>query len=161
MMNVILRNMTQEEYPVWIDVSTRQQALDRCSITQKSFDVEYQYLLEMLRQYLPDQQKTKGHTFLSIDTDEESNIGYIWCAELPELPSGSIFIMDIHLLEAFRSKGTGRIALQILHSLLKSKGFHTAFLNVLNQNYAKKLYAALGYKIVKENESNSTMSMNL
>ncbi|MDD3127035.1 MAG: GNAT family N-acetyltransferase [Candidatus Izemoplasmatales bacterium] len=160
-MDVTLRNMTQEEYPIWIDVSTKQQALDRCSISQKHFDEEYKNLLDMLRKFLPDHQKTKGHIFLSIDTLEDKNIGYVWCAELPDLPNQSIFIMDIHILKDFRSRGIGRIALQKVHNLLKDAGFRMVFLSVLNQNYAKKLYASLGYVVIRENEFTSTMSISL
>lgn len=160
-MNIILRNMTKEEYPEWIEVSTKQQALDRASVSDKSYDEEYNGLLEMLKVLLPEQYNTKGHHFYSIDTKEDNNVGYIWCGILPGLPQDAIFLMDIHLLNDFRSKGIGRTALDAMHTEMKTKGYKAIYLNVLNNNFAKKLYLSVGYSIAEEDTASSTLFFNL
>ncbi len=153
--------MTNEEYTVWIEVSTKQQALDRCTISNERFEEEDNNLLKMLEVLLPDERNTKGHYFYSINTPKENNIGYIWCGILPGLPQKSIFLMDIHLLDRFRSKGIGRVALHEMHQEMKTNGFEAIYLNVLNTNFAKKLYLSAGYIITEENEDSSILLFNL
>ena len=160
-MNVALSNMTNKEYEVCIEVSTKQQALDRCTISKKDFDVEYDNLIEMTKVLLPNQLNTKGHYFYSINSTDENNIGYIWCGILPGLPQDSIFLMDIHLLDEHRSKGIGRVALNSMHQEMKKNGFNAIYLNVLNTNFAKKLYLSEGYTIAEENENAATLAFNI
>lgn len=160
-MNVKLRNMTKEEYDVWIDVSTNAQAKDRAGITGKSHEEEYAELIKMLPYLLPNGIDTENHYFYSMDLENEENIGYIWCGELPGLPELTVFLMDIHLKQNHRSKGIGRVALEEAHKLMAKAGYKTMALNVLNKNYAKMLYLSMGYIVYKESEHASELSKEL
>lgn len=160
-MNINLRSMTEEEYKEWIVVSTKQQALDRASFSNEDYEKIYEGVLKIVPILLPKGMQTENHYFYSIDTLNDKNIGYIWYASNPEKPDKSVFLLDIHLLEDYRSKGIGRVALSKAHEMIKDQGFDSVFLNVLNTNFAKKLYLSLGYSVVEEKEHNSTLVIKL
>ena len=160
-MNVNIRNMTENEYSNWIKLSTEQQAIDRHKVSSKPVDEERNELKKLLPHILPDGVYTSESIFLSIDTDEDKNIGFLWFHELPSIPEKAIFLMDIQLEKSKRSKGYGKIALVKAHKLLKNLGYENVLLNVLIENYAKDLYSKLGYIGVEDNNNSILMNYHL
>jgi ribosomal protein S18 acetylase RimI-like enzyme len=160
-MDVKLRSMSKKEYEVWIDVSTKQQAIDRASVSGRSWEEEYEELNKILPYLLPKGMDSENHYFYSVDTDLEENVGYIWCGVVPGLPEKTVFLMDIHLNQNQRSKGIGRKALKEAHRLMAMKGYKTIALNVLNNNFAKMLYMSLGYEVYKEEEHSTELLKKL
>ena len=90
-MKVIVRKMIEEEFEHWLNLSTKRQAQDRASITGRTAEQERTELNQILPILLPDGKTTKGHYFYTIDTDSETNIGFIWFGGIPGLPDGNIY----------------------------------------------------------------------
>ena len=111
----------------------------------------------MLKFLLPEGHETANHYFLSIDTIEDKNVGFIWLGALPNIPEESIFLFDIHIKENFRSKGIGRKALEQMDYYVKSLKYNAILLNVLKSNYARNLYASVGYETMEDHEHSLIM----
>lgn len=156
-----LKLMNEEKFIFWLEVSTVQQAKDRASVSGKSIQEELNTFAEMVPVLLPKGKDTEEHYFYEITDNGIENIGLIWMGVVPGLPEKSIFLMDIHLNQEHRSKGYGRKALNEAHRLMKEEGYENIFLNVLNNNFAKKLYTSMGYQTLEENEHNSLMILSL
>ncbi|MCF7930205.1 MAG: GNAT family N-acetyltransferase [Acholeplasmataceae bacterium] len=158
---VALRTMTSDEYQLWIEISMKQQAIDRQTVTQQSFEEELAQLHQIVPILLPAQEKTPDHYFYVIDTSETSSVGMIWIGKVPDLPENAIFLYDIHLHSEFRSKGIGRQALILIHKEAKRMGFASIFLAVLKNNYARYLYDSIGYVVLQEESQHLMMVCNL
>lgn len=67
----------------------------------------------------------------------------------------------ISLLKEYRNKGVGTRLMQQMIAYLKDKKYRQASLSVDKNNYAAKMYQKLGFNIVKENEHDYIMVLNL
>lgn len=157
-MEVKVRNMLRHEFDKWLQISINTQAEYNASVSGKLVEDEITELKRILPSILPDGFDTNKHHFYAIDTEEDTNIGFIWIGPMPSLDKNSIFIFDIHIHEKERSKGIGRKALLQLHSIIANMGIKTVILNVLKSNYALKLYESVGYKVIENGEFSCIMS---
>ncbi|HOO44261.1 MAG TPA: GNAT family N-acetyltransferase, partial [Bacillota bacterium] len=92
-----------------------------------------------------------------IDTLDESNIGFIWLGKLQQLDDSSMFLFDIYIIDEYRSKGIGRIAMEKLEEIVISLQCDKVVLNVFKSNYAKNLYESLGYIPIENHDDSLIM----
>ncbi len=64
---------------------------------------------------------------------------------------------SIAVLEEYRQKGIGKMLMEAMLNLLKTKGYKRASLSVNKKNYAQKLYLQVGFKIIKETDTDFVM----
>ncbi|MFV0538664.1 MAG: GNAT family N-acetyltransferase, partial [Dysgonomonas sp.] len=67
----------------------------------------------------------------------------------------------ISLLKEYRNQGIGTSLMQQMIAYLKEKEYRQASLSVDKNNYAKKMYQKLGFNIIKENEHDYLMVIDL
>ena len=99
-----------------------------------------------LARILPDGQATPGHDFRSIVNEDRVAVGVLWFAPNEAPHRRAIFIWDIVISEAFRSRGYGRAALEALEPLAQALGYDEIELHVFGDNeIARDLYRSAGY----------------
>lgn len=67
----------------------------------------------------------------------------------------------ISLYEDYRGRGIGTKLMRQMLELLKTEGYKRASLAVQKENYAVKMYKAVGFRIVGENEQEYIMACDL
>lgn len=67
----------------------------------------------------------------------------------------------ISLFEPYRNRGIGSLLMKRMIAHLKEKQYKQASLSVNKENYALKLYQKLGFEIIRENEDDYLMLLNL
>lgn len=96
---------------------------------------------------LPDGLNTKDQHVLTILSDKEENVGFIWFGvrDTGDLPGA--FIWDFRINEEFRKNGYGSETLNELHQMLGEMGINRVSLHVFAHNKpAISLYEKLGYE---------------
>ncbi len=94
-------------------------------------------------------------------------IGAVWVRILADKIKGFGNINDetpefaISLFKEYRKKGIGSLLMKEMISCLVNKGYEQASLSVQKKNYAFKMYAKLGFEIIKENNKDYIMLLNL
>ncbi|MDO4782417.1 MAG: GNAT family N-acetyltransferase [Capnocytophaga felis] len=69
--------------------------------------------------------------------------------------------LSISLYSAYRNQGIGTKLFQKLLDQLADEGYEKASLSVQKANYAAKMYLKMGFRIVKENEEDYVMVIDL
>lgn len=161
MEHIDLRKPSETEYLFWIERSSQVQAKDRAYVNNTNEADELEALKQIIPQILPQGKDTKEHYFRVLDFDEHENIGFIWFGKFPGIAEDMIILMDIMLLEEYRSKGLGRVLLENMQDIIKSKRYKKVYLEVRTMNFARNLYLSLGYKIIEEQEKNWKMVLEL
>ena len=69
--------------------------------------------------------------------------------------------ISISLLKEYRNQGIGTALMNKMITYLSDKGYKKASLSVSKENYAFKLYQKLGFKIIKEQEDDYIMVLEL
>ncbi|MDU1890589.1 MAG: GNAT family N-acetyltransferase [Dysgonomonas sp.] len=67
----------------------------------------------------------------------------------------------ISLFKEFRKKGYGTLLMAEMINLLKQKSYKRVSLSVNKENYAARMYKNLGFEVIKENEEDLLMVLNL
>lgn len=93
-----------------------------------------------------------GAAFARLFTDDDHGHGYI-DTETPEL--------GIAVEQAHRGHGVGRLLMNELAVEAKENGFARLSLSVNNPNPAKRLYEAIGYRLVEDDGDSSLMVLEL
>lgn len=90
-------------------------------------------------------------------------IGAAWVRILDQEPKGYGFVnnqtpeLAISLLSQYRGLGIGSSLMNELFILLKNNGYEQLSLSVNKENPATKMYAKLGFNIIKENKEDYLM----
>ena len=67
----------------------------------------------------------------------------------------------ISLYKEYRGYGIGTDLMKQMLALLKSSGYSRASLSVNKENYAAKMYQKLGFQIIRENDDDYLMAIDL
>lgn len=116
--------------------------------------------------YIKDFGTKKDDYCLVADTDNKI-VGAVWIRILADEIKGYGNIdrdtpeFAISLLPQYRNRGIGTLLMQRMIKYMKAKGYKQTSLSVNKDNYAARMYLKLGFEIVKENEEDYLMVLNL
>jgi|GEM_PF-246328 len=95
-------------------------------------------------------------------------VGMVWTRILADGPVKGYGNIDQHtpefaisLLEKYRGCGIGTALMSQMLQQLKDEGYRRASLSVQKNNYAVKMYEALGFRTIKEQDHDYIMMVNL
>jgi GNAT superfamily N-acetyltransferase len=95
---------------------------------------------------LPDGLASAGQFLFVIEDEDGAARGALWFAEEERRGRPCAFLYDIHVDEASRGQGVGRLAMQQLEQEASARGLGAIELNVFGGNVvARSLYRSLGY----------------
>lgn len=103
------------------------------------------YSVDVLKQAMGD-----GQDFIMIDEDNRP-VGFAGFAPRPE-EAGVIKLHKLYVLPETQGKGYGRLLLEEVMAITRSRGLSTLDLNVNRYNPAKAFYERLGFKVVREED---------
>ena len=158
---VALRNMTAEEFTVFYQWSTAQQAEDLMNTLHIPRQEAAQRALAEISQLLPDGLHTARNQLMTIVVGGE-NVGFIWSL-YEEGPEGQqCFVCDFALWPAYRRKGYGEAALSLAEKSAAAAGCRKSVLFVSRDNaVALALYNKCGYRKLRQTESGQYMEKPL
>lgn len=116
--------------------------------------------------YIRDFGKEKSDYCLVADF-EGKIIGAVWVRIISGDIKGYGYVDDhtpefaISLFEKYRNQGVGALLMTAMIEHLRKSGYNQASLNVKKENYAVRLYHKMGFKIVKEEDEDYLMVLNL
>lgn len=67
----------------------------------------------------------------------------------------------ISLFKEYRKKGYGTLLMKAMIDYMRKKGYKQTSLSVNKDNYAARMYKNLGFKVIKENEEDYLMVLQL
>lgn len=109
----------------------------------------------------------KENDYCLVADDNGKIVGAVWIRILAGKIKGFGHVDDetpefaISLLKEYRGRGLGTLLMQQMIAYLKEKDYRQASLSVDKNNYAKRMYKKLGFNIVKENEHDYLMVLDL
>lgn len=106
---------------------------------------------------------TKADDYCLVAQVEHLIVGAVWvrCINAFGHIDDSIPEFAISVYPQYRGKGIGTHLMQEMVSLLRAKGYAKASLSVQRDNYAAKMYLDVGFEIIKENEQEYIMTIDL
>lgn len=116
--------------------------------------------------YIRDFGKEKADYCLVADF-EGKIIGAVWVRIISGDIKGYGYVDDntpefaISLFDEYRNQGIGSRLMTAMIDYLRKSGYSQASLNVKKENYAVKLYRKIGFEIVKEDDEDYLMILNL
>jgi ribosomal protein S18 acetylase RimI-like enzyme len=149
--------MRDSEYPAYLDYFSRDYASEIASNYGLSAGASLAQAKREIATDLPDGVHTDGQNLLCLVDpagDREEVIGYLWYK--PDAAMRAAFINDFHIFPACQGKGLAKLALAVLESELKRKGFEQIKLRVAEDNKrARHVYEATGFRVSGINMSKS------
>jgi GNAT superfamily N-acetyltransferase len=110
---------------------------------------QIQYMLEMSYSTSAlERQMREGHQFYIAMRGNEA-IGF---ASVSESKPGEFKLHKIYLLGSEQGKGTGRLMLETIMQVLRTRGGKRLELNVNRYNKARQFYEKLGFTVIKEED---------
>lgn len=158
---IFLRSPSEKEFNDWFEDSCREFADDTAFINKSNPLSEYEKIVMLTNELLPDGKDTKDTIIKVFDTKNSKNCGFIWLGKLEPLKENEIFLFQITISKDLRGQGLGRKLLTKMHNDLADLGYKNIYLNVMKRNYAKNLYESLGYNSVNEYEYNMILKREL
>ncbi|MDN3609824.1 GNAT family N-acetyltransferase [Vibrio ostreicida] len=157
---IVLREMSQEEYPVYCQYFINEYSKDIVQNQAYSIETANELAQKALNRCFPNGLETSEHTLLCIDTEvggELCLVGYLWHSV--NLSDNSTFIYDFFISSEHRGLGLGTLAISALEKQVKPMGIHQIKLRVaFNNERALKLYKEVGFIITGFNMSKSIAS---
>jgi diamine N-acetyltransferase len=92
-------------------------------------------------------QVREGYEYFLTERDGRS-IGY--CAVQPQPADNSLFLSKLYLLRDARGAGTGRVCMEFIEQLARSRGLTLLWLTVNKGNPAVQAYERLGFRIAAD-----------
>lgn len=150
MSRVLLREMMQDEFDAYYLLSVKNYQRDLLQSQGLSEEEAEKFAINTFQNLLPDGLKTNNHSLYSlIEADSGKVVGNLWFGIKQEGQKKVAFLYDINIDSAFRGRGYGRIAMQLLEEEVKKLGYLIIGLHVFGHNdRAISLYQKLGYKTV-------------
>jgi ribosomal protein S18 acetylase RimI-like enzyme len=159
---ISLRELTNDEFALWLGLSSKRQAADRAWASGRSSSDELRDVEAMVPHLLPDGKDTAGHTFRLAQEDNGQSVAFVWFGSLPGMPDDSTFLFDIHVEPEWRRRGVGRTVLKTMLQSLRLEGVCNVFLQVRGDNAgAIALYNKLGFGIAKTSEDGKQVEMEI
>ena len=119
-----------------------------------------------VRVYIKDfSQKKDDYCLVALSNGQI--IGSVWVRILADDIKGFGNIDDktpefvISVFKKFQNQGVGKLLMAEMISYLRKNGYSQASLSVQKENYAVKMYKNFGFKIVKKNNEDYIMLLNL
>jgi ribosomal protein S18 acetylase RimI-like enzyme len=109
----------------------------------------------------------KEHDYCFVADVDGKIVGAVWVRILagPVKGYGNIDAetpeFSISLLKEYRHKGIGKALMNKMINYLSERGYRQASLSVAKDNYALKLYEKVGFKIIKEQDHDYLMVVEL
>ena len=159
---ISLRELTNDEFDLWFDLSSQRQAADRAWASGRSVSDELKDVKAMIPHLLPDGKDTTGHNFRLAQGIDGQAVAFIWLGSLPEVSDDSKFLFDIYVIPEARKQGHGRTVLETMLESLRLEGVLNVSLQVRGDNTgAIALYNKLGFGIVKKSEDGKQVDMEI
>jgi ribosomal protein S18 acetylase RimI-like enzyme len=144
-MGVQLRPMRDDEFAAWLPRMRDdygQAMIDDAGILPESAREKAAADIEHL---FPGERPSPDQLVFVIDADGEA-AGELWLAERDDMGRRALFIYDIHVDAAYRSRGYGKAAMLLAEEEARRRGIDRIALNVFGRNtVARGLYLSLGY----------------
>lgn len=152
---VKLREMRTEEFAGFYHYAADAYAQDIAENQGHATEKALELAREALNRCFPDGTETEEQSLLCIESEIGSDAqlaGYLWhCINHKE---SSTFIYDFYVMEAFRGKGVGSKAIELLEAQMENLGIKQVKLRVaFNNDRARKLYEELGFVVTGYNMS--------
>lgn len=116
--------------------------------------------------YIRDFGKEKADYCLVADFEGEI-IGTIWVRIISGDIKGYGYVDDhtpefaISLFDEYRNQGVGSQLMTAMIDYLRKNGYKQASLNVKKENYAVRLYHKVGFEVIREDDEDYLMVLNL
>ncbi|NES30182.1 GNAT family N-acetyltransferase [Micromonospora terminaliae] len=152
MPELIVRDMTRNEFEVWRDRTIRSYADEQVAAGNWSADEALELATRAHDVLLPDGFATAGMLFLRAVLPDGAHVGVSWLGLThPRGAPDCAFIYDIEIDEAHRGAGYGRALLAAVEDAVRSRGVGRLELNVFRDNArAIRLYETSGYRVVTQ-----------
>ncbi|MEZ9534014.1 GNAT family N-acetyltransferase [Vibrio splendidus] len=152
---VVLREMRQEEYPVYCQYFIDDYSQEIAKNYGHSLDVSIELAKKDLHRCFPNGLEGNEHSLLCIDAQingELKLVGYLWHSI--NISDKSTFIYDFFVSSEYRGFGFGTQAISVLEAQLQTIGISQIKLRVAYHNErALKLYKDVGFEITGFNMS--------
>ena len=157
-----LKSMNQSIYNNYIKNVKQQYVQELAKSRGIDFDEAIQLTNKEFDGLLPDGLKSKNQYLYTIINDTNKNIGIIWFSSESNHGDNEAFLFDIEIKKAYRGKGYGRKAMNILELKIKEMNIFTIGLHVfLHNEIACSLYNKIGYKEVKRGKAGVILKKTL
>lgn len=153
-MEYTIREMTQAEYPLLEDF-LYEAIFQRDAANRLPREIIHDPQLQV---YIRDFGKQKEDYCLCAEV-RETVVGAVWVRNIPGYGSVDSETPEfaISLYPEYRGNGIGTGLMCQMLAYLKNAGYAQASLSVQKDNYALRMYLALGFQIVAENEEEYIM----
>jgi ribosomal protein S18 acetylase RimI-like enzyme len=140
--------MTEAEYELWRRASIIGYASESVISGRWTREEADSRSEQEFARLLPGGLATPDNFLYSIVDDQASGpVGIIWFAVVQEGEKRHVFVYDFEILERYRRRGYGTLALQRLDDRVRAMGLKTISLHVFEHNMAARdLYTKAGYR---------------
>src|SRR4051812_17960826 len=144
-----LRPMTDEEFTVFRDEGIEDYAAERARNFGTTPEEEHETSVRQYAELLPEGTRSPRQRLWSVIDAAGTVVGSLWVEVHEERHRA--FIFYIILGEAYRGRGYGRQALELLEAELRPLGVTQIGLNVFADNtVAQRLYERMGYRVTNQ-----------
>ena len=142
-----LSPMTEADYHPFMELSMRDQAEGHVREGRWTVEEAEANMLALKERILPQDLKTPGHFFYTLETDEtKENVGSLWFTLDEHEGEKAIFVLDIQIDSQYRRKGYGTEAFLLMEEKAREMGINIITLHVFSENTsARAMYEKLGY----------------
>jgi len=155
-----LRKMNQEEFETFSKYSIEHYADDLIKSGMETEEKAYEKSVSGFHQMQPDGLQTNDN-YLYVIENENVDIGWIWYQKYPK-DNTCGFICDFLIFDEHKRKGYGKETLKTIEEDAKNNTIKKLALNVFKHNpNAYTLYLKMGYKIIRDNPSNTIMEKEI
>ena len=144
-MGVQLRPMRDDEFTEWLPQmhdDYRRAMIDDAGVSPEGAAEKAAADMELL---FPGGCPSAEQLVFVVEAEGEA-VGELWLCERDDMGLRTLFVYDIHVGEAFRSRGYGKAAMLFTEEEARRRGIDRISLNVFGRNTAaRRLYLSLGY----------------
>jgi len=149
-------------FDTWFRESTDRQAEDRAWALGGDVETHRAQVSAMIPQLLPDGKDTPGHTFRIAQTEEGTDIAFVWFGTVPGMPSNARLLFDVYVAPEQRRKGYARTILTRMLAEMSAEGVEEVSLHARGDNVpALTLYESLGFTRTETSSDGKQVQMRL
>jgi ribosomal protein S18 acetylase RimI-like enzyme len=147
MANAVLRPMIEAELEGYRGQVAAEFAQGKMQSEGLSLDKARQVAEQSLARLLPQGLSSENqHLFTLRDAETGERVGVLWIAIQERGPKKVVWIYDLAVEQAFRGRGYGESALQLVEEEARGRGLDRVELHVFGHNHgARRLYERVGY----------------